>query len=93
MRVTDCISNNKSDSKCAGQNSQAVLTPKHERISLVLYELHWLLIEERVIFKILWTQPSPQAHVTKKLHRFTEVRGPEFHMFCISLSLVQICTY
>ena len=57
------------------------------------YELHWLLIEERVIFKILWTQPSPQAHVTKKLHRFSEARGPEFHMFCISLSLVQICTY
>lgn len=57
------------------------------------YELHWLLIEERVIFKILWIQPSPQAHVTKKLHRFTEVRGPEFHMFCITLSLVQVCTY
>lgn len=44
---------------------------------LYRYELHWLLIEERVIFKILWIQPSPQAHVTKKLHRLTEVRGPE----------------
>ena len=29
------------------------LTPKHEHISPVLQELHWLPVEQRIIFKIL----------------------------------------
>ena len=94
MRVTDCIiCNNKT---IVNVPARIVRLRLHLNMSvhhLYRYELHWLLIEERVIFKILWSQPSPQAHVTKKVHRFSEVRGPAFHMFCISMSLVQIGTY
>ena len=38
------------------QNAAArmvALTPKHEHISPVLQELHWLPVEQRIIFKIL----------------------------------------
>ena len=38
------------------QNAAArmvALTPKHEHISLVLQELHWLPVEQCVVFKIL----------------------------------------
>ena len=46
------------------QNTEARLTvcmKKTDRITSVLKKLHWLPVNDRIIFKLLWTNGSPRC--------------------------------
>ena len=53
------------EGRCLDLTSYCVSVPIVLTRVVVSYQLHCLLIKQRVIFKILWTQPSPQASSCK----------------------------